>query len=389
MTWDLYGAAGLHLDLPDGGLEVTPVAFFRTDGTFPGDGRPWHIITARYAGLSRHAADGGSDTLSRLLDRVAASGLTHHLARTIEPGGSYGQQAVAVLGMDREQARALGRELGQDAIVEWSATLLTVVSCTEDRFHYTGWAVSPASAPPEASPAAPAPMTARAWAAPVSGEALEAEFARLLADEEYFAGLASRTGILFTVERDEADGTEIVVSGAGRGAEVFEGDWPVQRVANIADDLGPVVLALMPEGDGEFRSGQWGPGDIAYVLGPAFDHLFIDGVEWHDEAWSGTPGRVVRLPARLDTPASCRVKGMSWELDEGSGTVVASESGSAELIQVGPVYVARGDGWAHVVAADDRGAAIRRFHDDGCEAAKRQQQEGHERSPLLGPPRPA
>ncbi len=154
MTWEDYTDAIVHLDLPGGRIEVAPVAFARTAGTFPGTGRPWHIITARYAGVSRHAADGGSDVLSRLLDRVAASGLTYHLAWTHDPGGPYRQQGVAVLGMDPEQARALGRDLGVDAVREWSPTTLTVVSCTEDRFRYTGWAASPG--PAQRGPAMPA-----------------------------------------------------------------------------------------------------------------------------------------------------------------------------------------------------------------------------------------
>lgn len=83
----------------------------------------------------------------------------------------------------------------------------------------------------------------------------------------------------------------------------------------------------------------------------------------------------------MDTPSTWQVTSMSRDLD--------GDSVVAELIRVGPVYVTRGDEWASVVIAGNREAAIRRFHDDGCEAAKRQQQERHERSPLLGPPRPA
>ena len=77
---------------------------------------------------------------------------------------------------------------------------------------------------------------------------------------------------------------------------------------------------------------------------------------------------------------------MSWELDEGSGSVVSSESGSAELIQVGPVYVARGDGWAHVVVADSRGAAIRSFR-DGPDEEQGPQHEAEALARLVEPPR--
>ena len=143
MRWDDYTEAILRLDLPDAEIEVAPAAFGRTEGTFPGEGRPFHIITAYNPGGHLSSADDNALAQSRLTDRVTETALEYYPAAGGDRAWEHVEPSLAVLGLDRDQACALGREFGQDAIFEWSPTGLAVLSCSDARVHYTGWATSP------------------------------------------------------------------------------------------------------------------------------------------------------------------------------------------------------------------------------------------------------
>jgi hypothetical protein len=142
MSWDDYTQAILRLRLPEGEIEVTPAAFDRTAGTFPGDGRPLHIITAHNPGGHLLSQNENALAQSRLSAWVADTALEHYEAAGGDRAWEHVEPSIAVVGLDREQACALGREFGQDAIFEWSPTGLAVLSCTNARVHYTGWVTS-------------------------------------------------------------------------------------------------------------------------------------------------------------------------------------------------------------------------------------------------------
>src|SRR5665647_3674570 len=143
MSWDDYTQAILRLELPGGEVEVVPVAFGRSTGTFPVNGRPVHIITAHNPGGHLSSPDDNAVAQSRLVDRVAETAMEHYPAERGDRAWEHVEASLAVVGLDREQACALGREFGQDAIFEWSPKGLAVLSCTGARAHYTGWVSSP------------------------------------------------------------------------------------------------------------------------------------------------------------------------------------------------------------------------------------------------------
>jgi hypothetical protein len=143
MSWDDYTQAVLRLELPGGEIEVVPGAFGRVTGTFPGNGRPVHIITAHNPGGHLSSPDDNALAQPRLVARVAETALEHYPAECGDRAWEHVEPSLAVVGLDREQACALGRELGQDAIFEWSPGALAVLSCTDARAHYTGWVSTP------------------------------------------------------------------------------------------------------------------------------------------------------------------------------------------------------------------------------------------------------
>jgi len=370
MSWDDYTQAILRLDLPEGEIEVAPAAFGRTRGTFPGDGRPIHVITAHNPGGHRSSPEDNALAQSRLTDRVTEAALEHYAAAGGDRAWEHVEPSLAVVGLDREQACALGREFGQDAIFEWSPTGLAVLSCTDARVNYTGWAISPVqdTAPiqhPESHAAAPHEPTPGQvdWAAEIERTKID----RTAADEEYFRELGNRTGFLLELRDEQSDEPAIDVVGSGSAIEVRQTDYPDQLIVDIGKQLPEVLQSRLPaKTPAVFSSGKWDAGDIAYTLGGTFDPLYIDDVEW--SASSSDSG--VALPMLGETPSSCLIATNLWEWkpDNGSSySPMSSESGSAELLRIGPLFVVRGDEWANVLKATTEEAALLEFENDSPE----------------------
>jgi len=367
MSWDDYTQAILRLDLPEGEIEVAPAAFGRTMGTFPGDGRPIHIITAHNPGGHRSSPDDNALAQSRLTDRVTEAALKHYPAAGGDRARKHIEPSFAVVGLDREQACALGCEFGQDAIFEWSPTGLAVLSCTDARVHYTGWAISPVvdTSPiqhPEGHAAAPhVPTPGQVdWAAEIERTKID----RAAADEDYFRELGSRTGFLFELQDEESDEPAIDVVGTGSRIEVRQTDYPDQLSVDIGKQLPAVLRSRFPDDTlVVISSGKWDAGDIAYTLGGTFDPLYIDAVEWSVSSSDSE----VALPMLYETPSSCLVATNQWEWKPDNGrsfSPMSSENGSAELLRIGPLFVVRGEEWANVLKATTADAALLEFEKD-------------------------
>jgi hypothetical protein len=363
MSWDDYTRAVLRLDLPEGEMEVVPAMFGRTAGVFPGNGRPFHIITSAIPGDRLFSADVDSGAFSQLVARVADTVPKHYAAVCGDRSWEHVQLGVVVVGLDREQARALGCELGQEAIFEWSSGGLAVLSCIDARVHYTGWVSSPvadssAAESLEDRPAAPhvPPAGQVAWADKIERERVE----RVAVDEEYYRQLGNRTGLLFELRDERSDEFSIAVFGTGSTLEVRQTDHCAQVIVDIAKQL-PAVLRSRLSDDSVvvFDSGEWDAGDVAYTLGGTFDPLSIDEVEWSGSC-SDHPR--VALPLLHEAPSSCLVATILWEwVDGGSFSPMSSESGTVELLKIGPIFVAQGDEWSHVLKARTKEAALAEF----------------------------
>jgi hypothetical protein len=390
MSWDDYTRAILRLELPEGEIEVVPGAFGRFTGTFPGNGRPVHIVTAHNPGGRLSSPDDNAVAQSRLVARVAETALEHYPAAGGDRAWEHVEPSLAVVGLDREQACALGREFGQDAIFEWSPEVLAVLSCTDARAHYTGWVSSPVmgtsgtqpseehamveDAPPAEvpqlepeSPAAELERQERAaesarrhddWVAKLERAKLD----RAAVDDGYFRVLGTRTGFLFDL-RDEDSDTEIGVFGTGSTIEIRQTDYPDVLIADIAKELYAVLESRFTDAVPVFTSGEWDAGDIAYTLGMAFGPPYIDGVEW-----SGVDmfpdDYAVPLPPRCEAPSSCLIATLQIDWVDGASFSPGSDSGNTELLRIGPIFVSRGDEWANVLKATTEDGALREFEND-------------------------
>jgi hypothetical protein len=329
--------------------------------------------------------------------------LAHFPAAGGDRTWTHVEAGVAIVGIDDVQARELGREFGQDAIFEWSPTALAILSCTESRARYTGWTATPVetatetSPPPDtpvhdvtpnapslgqASPTDTEPTMEPATSPGGSGQSRAPQTAAERRDHirAYFRGLSHRTGLLFSIISEDRDEPTINLVGTGSSIEIQQPDTPARVIANIPDGLSDAVLALSDDGSLlELISAAWNAGDIAFALGPAFPDLVIDSVEWSVwDVWPDVESPVL-LPRQFETPPSCLIASCQWEFVDGGSSPVSDSSGTNELLQVGPLFISRGDEWAHVSDAKTRKQAIREFERD-CAP-----QEGLEQSIFIEP----
>lgn len=407
MSWDDYTKAILRLDLPNGEVEVAPGAFGRSEGTFPGDGRPFHIITAHNPAGNMSSAGDNASAQSRLAARAAESALEYYAAAGGDRAWEHVEPGLAVVGLDREQACAFGREFDQDAIFEWSPTGLAVLSCTDARVHYTGWVSSPVEdssgsgfselpvsgttrtivppfEPPTTTELARPKQDIETARIRVDGVAkLErTKLDRAAGDEEYFRELRRRTGFLFDLRDDDSKEPDIDVFGTGSMIKVCQTDHPDRLIVDIAYELPAVLESLWPDDEtATFASGAWDAGDIAYTLGGAFDALYIDGVEWSGESLLPSHSAVA-LPMIGEAPPGCLIATLQSEWDDGGSFSPGNEAGNTELLRIGPIFVERGDEWASVLAATTQEEALREFEDSLPD------QEGLEKTLFVEPQRP-
>ena len=142
MHWDDYIRAVIRVELPQGTLWIKPAPPGTThDVAFPGNaGGTVHVITA-YNPAGKVVPDKANTAAQqRLTARLQEMGATYLAAAGGNVEWTHVEPSFAIIGMTQEDARALGREFGQEAIFGWSPTTLAVLSCDTDQVHVTGWA---------------------------------------------------------------------------------------------------------------------------------------------------------------------------------------------------------------------------------------------------------
>jgi hypothetical protein len=75
----------------------------------------------------------------RLVGELDRLGLPHWPATGRDPDAPHHEEGVAVPGLSATEGVALGARHGQAAVYLWTPDGWTVVSCTDDRRHTTGW----------------------------------------------------------------------------------------------------------------------------------------------------------------------------------------------------------------------------------------------------------
>jgi hypothetical protein len=140
MSWDEYVRAVVRIELVGGLVQIAPAPPGRADGTFPDVPHDVvYVVTAfNPAGLiSPEAANQQAHTA--LIRRLAADHATYWEAAGGDPGWTHTEAGFALIGVDEDYAKALGRDFGQDAIFEWTPTELSVLACDSERRSSAGW----------------------------------------------------------------------------------------------------------------------------------------------------------------------------------------------------------------------------------------------------------
>lgn len=143
MSWDSYIRAVLRIELPGKTLRIKPADLGRShdiDFSDVGDGTVY-VITAYNPAGNVVPDEANTAAHQRLTARLEEVGATYHEAAGGDAEWVHVEPGFAISGMSQEDARALGREFGQDAIFGLSSTTLTILSCGTTRIHVTGWAV--------------------------------------------------------------------------------------------------------------------------------------------------------------------------------------------------------------------------------------------------------
>jgi len=148
MSWDSYIRAVLRVERPEGAQWIRPAALGRSHGIdFPdSSGRTVHVITA-YNPAGKVVTDKVNIAAHQRLEaRLQEMGASYLAAAGGDVEWAHVEPGFAILGMSENDARALGREFGQDAIFGLSPTALVILSCDTSRTHVTGWEASPDAA---------------------------------------------------------------------------------------------------------------------------------------------------------------------------------------------------------------------------------------------------
>ncbi|MER7842183.1 DUF3293 domain-containing protein [Streptomyces sp. NPDC096040] len=141
--WANYRRAVVDIAFPAYSIRVAPGP---SDGVsdlpYPlGRAHTIHIVTAfnpRGRNTAVRANLRAQHELVRILD---LRGLRWWPAVGGDAAGTHGEISAAVVGMDDAQARALGRQFGQDAVFAWSPASWRLLGCAEATHDtvVTGW----------------------------------------------------------------------------------------------------------------------------------------------------------------------------------------------------------------------------------------------------------
>jgi hypothetical protein len=97
-----------------------------------GEGAAVHIITAWNPGDDRPTLGENEAANERLRETLISGGLVPTKAVGADPDSNHTEESWAVVGLDDQEARAIGASFGQVAVFRIFRGTQTVLACTED-----------------------------------------------------------------------------------------------------------------------------------------------------------------------------------------------------------------------------------------------------------------
>ena len=380
-AWTAYSETVLYLATPLGTVRIRPAPIGTCQGEFPDvPGRLLHVITAFNPGGKISTATRNWAAHARLHSQLKRRNLHSWRAAGGDSAWMHVEPSVAVLGLDRAAAVALGAQFGQDAVFEISVTARHVVSCNRTAVHTTGWLLdvldgdhiessrpfdrpkahgvelrgrAPDGDPQQgrAEPEVPL-MTAtsepmRTIVARAPGDSSELSDRPSppypedwLAPDGYLSTVGCRDGALMSVV---VGGAKAVVRGDGSGLVWVDG---LGGASEKGYQITEAMAALAQAGafdwdeDQEFESGAWDAGEVAAIVAPWYDldggggEFAVDGIEM----WSDGHGRADLAHPNADAEPLA-LESIYWDLGPGGGSPGNSDDGWVFLVRVGPRYV--------------------------------------------------
>ena len=151
MSWDEYTRAVVRIDLADGAVQVAPAQPGLSNGKFPDVlNEVVYVVTGFNAGGRISPLSVNRDANAALESRLKADRVVYLSAAGGDPDWESSEASFALIGVNEEYAKELGREFGQDAIFEWTAGEFSVLACDSARRSSVGWTMT--SIPMEANP---------------------------------------------------------------------------------------------------------------------------------------------------------------------------------------------------------------------------------------------
>jgi len=140
--WPAYTESVVYFAAPDGTVRVGWAPAGHQAGTFPGRaGYALYVVTAfNPGGAFRDPSENGRAQVA-LEDELRRAGLKCWRAAGGDPAWSHVEPSVAVIGIDRAAALAIGRRYGQEAIFELTSRHRTILSCRDGKKSTTGWRI--------------------------------------------------------------------------------------------------------------------------------------------------------------------------------------------------------------------------------------------------------
>jgi hypothetical protein len=139
-AWSAYVDALIRIEAPGGVFWVRPAPTASAAGEYPDpEGRAIYVLTAHNPG-GRVASDTANALAeARLTAELERRGLTWWPAAGGDQTWTHVEPGAALIGIEENDAIALGAEFGQEAIFMLTPANRQIIACADQRVTVTGW----------------------------------------------------------------------------------------------------------------------------------------------------------------------------------------------------------------------------------------------------------
>jgi hypothetical protein len=139
-AWGAYVTAVMRIEAPGGVFWVGPAKARSATGEYPDpEGRPIYVVTAHNPGGRVAPDEANALAEARLTAELEQRRLTWWPAAGGDPSWTHVEPGAALIGIEQNDAIALGAEFGQEAIFKLTPADRQIIACADQRVTLTGW----------------------------------------------------------------------------------------------------------------------------------------------------------------------------------------------------------------------------------------------------------